>query len=331
MSHMRSRKQAVTIAAILLCVGCGGASPTSPGPGPAPSTTVSLSGRIVTTLTDAPVAGATVTIAGKTAGTALDGSWQIDGLARLATLDAEVSAPGYLTRNTRVKTDNGRSDIALDLIRDAAPFSLAFYRQMVRNAHDAPADFAGEPLRRWTKNPNFYIQTLNPKTGTSITASELALIEAAIRSAVPQVGSNLSIGSVSSGLEPKSVADTVSVSFEFNPNGGACASALVGANPGQITLNYERCACSGLAISPETVAHEVGHALGLRHTSGGGIMDNNRVRACTNTAFSAAETYHARIAYARQPGNMDIDRDAASSLGLLQPGQHSAPLVRCYR
>lgn len=326
---LRPMRRLILVAA-LLSMACGG-SPTGPGPTPNPQpTTVTISGRVTTTLTGEAVAGATLSFSGRAVSTSADGKWSLDGQNKEATLPVEVTAPGYLTRVTTVKVGQGRSDITIDLIRDGGEFSLAFYRQLVRDGFDSPNDVAAAPLRRWTKNPNFYIQTLNPKTGTAISAAELASLEAAIVAAVPQAsGGTLSVGSITSGVEPRTNTDTVSVVLEYDPSSQSCGRAVVGANPGRITLNYDRCPCGGLSLVPETMAHEVGHALGLQHTNAGGVMDTNRVRSCGNTTFSPAELFHARIAYSRPVGNMDLDRDASGPALLSASG--SAQVVQCFR
>jgi hypothetical protein len=75
-------------------------------------------------------------------------------------------------------------------------------------------------------------------------------------------------------------------------------------------MNYDRCPSACGRFAPETLAHEIGHALGFYHTSGGGgIMHTDRTRRCANLDFSTEERAHAAVAYARPNGNRDVDLD----------------------
>lgn len=77
------------------------------------------------------------------------------------------------------------------------------------------------------------------------------------------------------------------------------------------------------------VRHEVGHSLGFSHTDGGGQFGALGGAGCwTGTVplpplqacppdhgqVSAIERYHAALAYARPPGNLDVDVDPVSPI-----------------
>jgi hypothetical protein len=309
----------VAIVSALFVAGCGG-SPTSPGPNPQP-TTVTIAGRVTTTLTGEPVAGATLNFSGRTVTTSINGNWNLDGQEKNTTLTVEVTAAGFLTRSTRVKTENGRADITIDLIRDGGEFSLGFYRQLVRNAHDAPDAFGTEPLRRWTVNPNVYLQS--PPAG-----ADLGGIESLIRSIVAQAsGGTLSVGLVTTGTAPQSTQNTISIAFSNDPSNAQCGTAQIGANPGVVNINTGRCVCDSSSVNTHVLAHELTHAMGFRHTADGLMKGSGS--GCGTGALSATEIYHARIAYARQPGNMDVDRDASSTTFFSAPSRDVT--VTCYR
>jgi hypothetical protein len=66
--------------------------------------------------------------------------------------------PDIVPRSLLVAIGSTRA-VAVDAIgvSGANPFNLNFYRQLVRNAFDAPEKL--EPLRRWTTAPQIYLKT----------------------------------------------------------------------------------------------------------------------------------------------------------------------------
>jgi hypothetical protein len=318
---MRRCALAICLAALAACASTDN-GPTEPGgaTGNGPRT-------VVESLTGIPISGATVSFtqsgAAKTVTTASDGSWdaggQVDGAI-------EVSAPGFVTRRTYLNLVQSQG---IDLIRDAAPFSLVFYRQLLRNNFDEPGSL--QALRRWTKNPNFYIDVRNPRAGGDLSASERDAIGSIVRAVVPEMtGGRLSAGSIEFGSGARGDrSGVVSVGFVDEGGNQFCGWSRVGTDPGSITINLaSRCDTPCGVIAPRILAHEVGHALGFYHVERGDVLSTNWAhRECGNTTLSSVEQHHARLAYSRRPGNKDTDTDPVLSLFIENGG--APPLIGC--
>jgi hypothetical protein len=321
--------------AATLSAACGGSSSTPTGPSnppPPPPGAQAIAGRVTDLLTGAAVSGARVLVGSAAVTTGGDGSWRVDVAApttdRLLTT---ITAGGYQPRETYIPwTNGGRQDVAIDMLPDRPPFSLVFYRQLVRDGLESPA--ALEPVRRWTTNPNIYLRTLNPKTGAPLTPTEVSRLVQNVREAVNQIsGGLLSVGTVESGIAARPErAGTINIDITYKPDDDYCGLTFVGANPGSVSFNYERCAspCEGNPLGPELIAHEIGHALGFWHVASGVMQADNFVN-CPTINFTEAERLHGSIAYRRPSGNRDIDKDPQSFSALAAPG--GSPLIRCGR
>lgn len=328
------RRIVCSLVAIVAFAACGGSdtprAPAAPSPAP-PAAPVppprTLSGTLVDTVTGAPVAGASLAFGGGPVVTTTDeGRWEFEPTGSESIRSVVITAAGFLSRETAVRWDGASRDVRLDAIADRPPFRLDFYRELARDAREQRE--APRAIRRWTQAPNFYVDVTNPKNGQRLSASEIASMERTLRAAVPQMtGGLFEAGIIETGLGPvKAQNGYISVTFVSEQSADYCGWAYVGANPGEIVMNYDRCFSGCGRFAPETLAHEVGHALGFYHASSPGIMHPERTLRCDNLDFSEQERVHARVVYTRPNGNRDVDQDPASHAAA-EAG--TAGIVRC--
>jgi hypothetical protein len=298
-----------------------------------PTNTWSAQGQVTALGTGQGIAGATLTPDWPLAAVTADGqgNYQLGDAANppFTPYGVSVSAPGYVSHDVWITWARGpRTGVDLNLIRDAAPFSMDFYQQFVRGRYDQPG--APWPVLRWTTAPSFYVRTID-QNGRPIEPEVLGRVLDAIRLAVPAFsGGRYAAAAIESGVDERAAAqDWINVNIRRDPNERrTCGTARIGANPGTITLNDDVCSCGSNKIPGAVTMHEVGHALGYFH-----VGDRNSLMYpfiagdCPAGALSAAETYHAQVAYSRARGNTEPDHDP-SSTAALTAATLSGPLVR---
>lgn len=297
---------------LALVVSACGSGPT--GPSASVPSGAAVAGTVTATNGGQALGGLSVDLGGQLATTNAAGAFtyaQVAGASARLTLTGAGIVPRSLTRALG-------GPLAVDAIALGAGFDLGFYRQFVRNTFDAPGGM--EPLRRWTTNPNVYVQTVDD-AGASVDAKNLDTAEIAIReTAGIWSAGKLAIASVERGPGTKAgVPGWITVQWRAAAVTGRCGQADVGLSGGTVDLFYKAagsCQCGG-TIRPRTVRHELGHAFGYWHTDNpADLMFASAPAAQCDALPSARELAHAAIAYARPVGNTDPDQDPTSAISL---------------
>jgi hypothetical protein len=236
-----------------------------------------------------------------------------------------MSGGDILSREVWVSWQRGpRTGVVLDAIRTRPPFSLEFYQQFVRGTYDA----TGAPFAnfRWMEAPRFYVKTVD-QNGRAIEPEVLVVVREALGRAVREfTAGKLAAAAIESGVEARPPQQGwINVDIRRDPNEPTtCGFANIGANPGSITLNNDVCSCGSNKIPGALVLHEVGHALGFFHVPDRkSLMYPFLPGNCPAGELSAAEKFHAAIAYSRPRGNRDPDSDPPAGEFIAAP----APLT----
>jgi hypothetical protein len=334
------------VSAAVLCLSvvaaCGGkgsngstTTPTTPSTPTTPTNTWSAAGQIVANGTGQGVGGATVTPGWSLAAVTADaqGNYQLGDVANPPSTPYPVtmSASGFVDHGVWITWARGpRTDVNFDLIRNAAPFSMDFYQQLVRDTYDRDAGYPFRTLR-WTSAPSFYVKTVD-QNGRAVEPEVLAVTLDALRRAVPAWTSNTyNAVTIETGTESRDApAGWINVLFRREPNVSTpCGQSYVGRDPGEITLWEDVCSCGSIKVPGAVTLHEVGHAMGFFHVSDrSSVMFPYDSGTCARGALSAAEAYHAAIAYSRPRGNTDPDKDPSGAAAFGAGRDLGGPLVR---
>lgn len=307
----------------LLSSACSSLSPTTPAPTPTPTPTpasYTIAGTVTATNGGQVLGGLSVLLNGLATTTNGAGAFTYT-LTSGTTARLTLDGAGIVSRALTLQSASART-VAVQAISLSNGFDLTFYRQLVRNGFEAPAQL--QPLRRWTRTPQIYLKTVD-EAGEAIHAPTLDLIEATLRTAVPEwTGGVLGVPMIERGTGTR-VGQTgwITVRFPATEATTFCGQAQVGMDGGWIDLSYHvpssapiNCRGDGTVISLSTMRHEVGHALGFWHAGDGGDLMNGHSYTSNNQHPSARELAAAAIAYARPVGNLDPDSDPSGTVSL---------------
>jgi hypothetical protein len=326
-----------TAGTLVLTAACGGSSSSDGGSSPtAPSNNSyrwSIAGSVVDTGAHQGVSGATVRPSWNLAPvlTNGDGAYLLgsNGAVPSSPGKLTISADGFVTREQWVTVQaQQRTDVTLDLIRNSAPFSMDFYRQLARGSYDQ--DGAPYQLMRWSQAPKFYLKTTD-QLNRSIAGDVIATIRDAVTRAVPLWTGGQYTAYIESGSDARaSTAGWVDILITSDPGERVtCGQSYVGRDPGEINLNINPvCSCGAIKIPGHVVVHEVGHALGFFHVGDQkSVMYPRAPGNCPLGELSADERYHAAIAYQRPRGNVEPDNDPASGTSSLRGSRSNGPTI----
>jgi hypothetical protein len=320
---------ALATALLVGLAGCGGndGSPVQPAPAaivpptPSPIPPMTMTGHVTATNGGYALAGLAVDLGGLSTVTDPGGAFSYQYRSG-TTVRLSLTGSSIVPRSLVFHMGATR-DVTVDAI-GVAGFDLNFYRALVRNARDAPSGL--QPLRRWTRTPMIYLKTVD-EVGGAIDVTTLATVEATAKESIPQwTSGRLGVPTVERGTDTREgQSGWLTIKFPARTTtDGNCGRALVGADGGWIELFYTRtsagggCRVGGTVVTPRTIRHEIGHALGFYHTG-----DLNDVlsglswpSAQSNQRPSARELAAAAIAYARPVGNTDPDIDPSGVVTL---------------
>ena len=321
----RTRLISVLFAALAaVALSCGGSKDPSPA-GPTPLTQEpqepssqdawAIDGTVVTTIGRVPIAGASVKPQfGEAVRTDPQGRFRLAGTSNpgLSTFSVVVTATGHVEREVWMTWRRGTRALTLDVVAETSPFVLSFYRQIARDAYEEP-DFSD--LLVWSAAPAFYVRTVDDR-GNSVEQTVIRTISDTVRSAVRDfTGGRFAAVNVVTGAAARAPRrGWINVNIVDDLEDGACGSAYVGTDPGEIGLLRAGCGCSNRRISSAIVTHEVGHALGFFHVGErSSVMYPFVAGRCPSATPTESDRHHTAIAYSRPPGNADPDRDPQTS------------------
>jgi hypothetical protein len=292
-----------------------------------------LSGTVVAYGTNTPVSGATVRLGGAASVSNSTGQFTLTNVAESGSGVATVALPGYVYRGVALSLAHVRTGVTLDVLRDAAPFSLDFYRQIARNSG---ASSTLLPTARWTVAPSFYFQRLTVDTGLPVPDQIIQAIQANFALSVPEIaGGRFNVAASVVGDGPRAAQDGwVNVTFYTVIPTGSLGNASVGGNSGTMVIRYDPALVSNGSTNPyncssialQAADYLITSTMGFYQTVNA-IVDEFSGPGCPGVGRPANTVYHTALMYSRPVGNIDPDVDPVSSAHAFASTGAARPVV----
>jgi hypothetical protein len=277
--------------------------------------------------TEAPVAGASIRIEALTSGGRVSQAYTTDSGGRFtvsrdfplsSTPTLDIQAAGFLDRATLVRV--GETSFTLWPRQSVTGLDEQFSSTVVYSSSGCPAQTTGASiLRRFPSS----VQEVRVAFGTSL---QDQVAEAAHAIAITRLNAALS-GSFRFVASPGASGDNV-FTAEVNPAHSTCtagpeafrAATNLTLRNGEIAGGRLTYCTVEAARSVTLVLHELGHAVGLYHSS-----SQSDVMYCTSgrpADYTARERLALRLARQRRPGNQwpDNDRQVTTQLAQTMSG-----------
>ena len=330
-----SLKSFVLFGVAIATLSCGSSSPNpfAPSGGGNSGSNNSLSGTLVSYGDRAPLQGVVITLGQSISTTDAQGRFSFSNLPDSGGVIVTAAPVGFIYRGAGLSLSQARNGLTIDAVRDAAPFSLAFYRGWARNGFESIDLQSTKP---WTRDPSFYVRMIVDSTTTRVDPDVVERIRQVFEKSIPELtGGKFHLAAFETGDDARPLADGwVNLTF-YTQIGGSFAQSTVGGNSGTMSIRYGMVSSATTnptnCSSPEVslADHEITHTMGFWHTPNV-IADSFSGTGCPGAPRPDYIRYHSAVMYSRPVGNRDPDLDPAPATGVQAPGAGERIIVSCF-